>query len=246
MQPSSRRQAILCLAGLALLGLLCGVLFHFTASRSPLAVARDIPHTRVDGEVTEPKQARNPQNAETPVDVENVYQVSMAVQMFDPDENQEKKRRYLIRMGEKAFPAYEAILTDPKSPYDSVCGVLCILRYVKADRRCFIKYALARLTDEDFTVRHLALELLGKIGSSTEMPPVVALLSDEQEDIANCAARTLAALGGPNELVAMDVWLNGTSHRANPHLRSYVRECRDKLKKRLDEQSKDPTKDPSK
>jgi hypothetical protein len=149
----------------------------------------------------------------------------------------------LVEMGEKAFPIYEAILADPKADDGDVGRVLLVIGEVKADRRRFIKYAVSRLTDAKFGVRLNAVLLLKDIGTVAEASPVVALLSDERVEIVYAAAKTLTAIGGPNELVAMDVWFQGVSRRDDTDLRKRVQKCRDALKKRLDEaRAKDSTK----
>lgn len=181
------------------------------------------------------------QDSEPPVDVRNVDAVRLVFHVQDYDERQRRYFQYLIRMGEKVFPTYKAILSDPKSPFDEIAGVFHILRKVKADRRCFIDYAISRLADKKDAIRLSAVELLEQIGSPAEASPVVALLSDEDGSIPYSAAKTLAAIGGPNEVVAMDVWLRGVSHRERSRLREHVQKCRDDLQNRL-AAKKDPTK----
>lgn len=193
------------------------------------------------GEDSASNPRRNGDTAEPPLDVRNVREVRMALRVKEPDKTSEKYRQYLIHMGEKAFPAYEAILSDPKAYDVEVCGVFGIIYEVKGDCRRFIKYALARFMDSDYGVRRCAVWILGAIGSAAEASPVVALLSDEEKIVAYAAAKTLVAIGGPNEVVAMDVWLRGVSHRDDRELREHVQKCRDALKKRLSEK-KDPTK----
>jgi HEAT repeat protein len=144
-------------------------------------------------------------------------------------------------MGEKAFPDYEAILSDPTADSNEVGRALFILCNVNADRRRFVKHALSRLTDAKSGVRLNAAALLGQIGTATDSSPVVALLSDEYVPVVRSAARTLVAIGSQREVVAMDVWLRGVSHRNDPELRQYVKQCRDALKKRLDEAPKKAT-----
>lgn len=178
--------------------------------------------------------------APPPLDVQNVEEVRAVFHAHDYDERMEKRRQYLVRMGEKAFPAYEAILVDPKAQHNEVSGLFVILRDVKADRRRFRRHAISRLTDSNKGVRRCAVTLLGHIGGSTEASSIVALLSDEDRSIAYASAKALSAIGGPNEVVAMDVWLRGVSHRDDRQLREHVQKCRDELKKRLD--AKNPPK----
>lgn len=114
---------------------------------------------------------------------------------------------------------------------------------LKGDRRRFLKHAIARLADEQAMMRLNAVTLLSSIGSPAEASLMVASLSDEYKPVAYAAAKTLATIGGPNEMVAMDVWLRGVSHRDDRQLREHVQKCRDALKKRLDEaRAKDPSK----
>ena len=182
-----------------------------------------------------------PTDKESPFDVKDVRQVRNTLRVKDYDKTQEMQRRYLIRMGEKAFPAYEAILSDPKSESYEVEGVFGVLVNVDADRRHFIKYAISRFMDTDYGVRWAAVGLLERIGSPAEASPVVALLSDVHTEVVYAAAKTLAAVGGPNEVVAIDVWLRGVSYREDRQLREHVQKRRDELKKRLDKaRGKDP------
>lgn len=180
------------------------------------------------------KNVKPPLDVKDAEDVRSVLRVKCLVAGVK-DERLEKQREYLIRMGEKAFPAYEAILSDPKSESVEVCGVFGLIYHVKGDRRRFREYALARFTDSDYGVRRTAVWILGSIGSQAEASPVVALLSDDHTIVAYAAATTLAAIGGPNEVVAMDLWLRGVSYRDDAQLRQHVEKCRDDLKKRLDE-----------
>jgi hypothetical protein len=147
---------------------------------------------------------------------------------------------HLVRMGEKVFAAYEAILSDPKSTSDEIGRAFCVLSDIEADRRRFAKHAVMHLTDADFGSRLNAVNFLGKIGSAADASPVVALLSDRDISLVYAAARTLAAIGDPNEVVAMDVWLRGVCHR-DKDAQKAVQYHRDKLKKRLEE-DKDPKK----
>jgi HEAT repeats len=140
----------------------------------------------------------------------------------------------LEAMGATAFPAYAAILDDPKATSWQVAKIFSFVRIAKGDRRRFLGHAVRGLADEEHLVRLTAVQLLGEIGTPADMSPVVALLSDEKDWVALAAARALAAAGGPRELTAMDVWLRGVAHPADTDLRRRVRQCRDQLKQRLD------------
>ncbi len=181
---------------------------------------------------------------EPPLDVKDVQQVREAYRIgirFN-DKKTIKRYRYLLHMGEKVFPAYEAILSDPKATPDEIGMLFLLLGYVEADRRPFLKHALAKLADPDRAVRVNAVISIKEFGgTAAEASPVVALLSDGSKHAVYQAANTLVAIGGPNEVVAMDVWLRGISHRDEAELRQHVEKCRDELKKRLDD-AKDPKK----
>lgn len=177
--------------------------------------------------------SRNEQNEEPSLDA-LVGEVRQVCHVIDYDERQEQERQHLIRMGEKIFPAYEAILKDPKADAMEVSGVLSLIGHVNADRSRFLKYTLSRLTDPSSRVRMAAVILLRRIGSPTEASPVIALLSDRDISLVYAAAKTLAAIGGPNELGEMDEWLRSDSQRNDPELREHVQKCRDELKRRLD------------
>jgi hypothetical protein len=65
---------------------------------------------------------------------------------------------YLIGLGERAFPAYDVILADPKSKPDHVEAVCGILTEVEADRRRFVPLAVLRVTAPDALVCFEAIE----------------------------------------------------------------------------------------
>ncbi|MBA4066080.1 MAG: hypothetical protein C0501_20650 [Isosphaera sp.] len=140
----------------------------------------------------------------------------------------------LDRYGAAAFPAYEVILSDPKSTPREVAGVLAALARVKGPREPFLPHALRRLAHPDEYVRGAAAGFVIEIGTAAESPVLVALLSSEDEFISRRAARTLAQVGGPTEVDAMDAWLRtGSAHRDFPILRDRVRTYRDELDARV-------------
>lgn len=169
------------------------------------------------------------------VDVTNVRKVRAALHvgcLTDPRAGE--GLIFLARMGEKVFPAYEAILSDPKSK--EAGQVFSVLGDVETDRRRFAKYAILHLADVDFGDRLNAVIFLGHIGNAADASPIVALLSDKRGEMVGAAANTLSYIGGPNELVAMDVWLRGVGNcEHDAFSRDAVRYHRDMLKKRLEE-----------
>ena len=111
----------------------------------------------------------------------------------------------LIRSGEQMFPFYELILGSPFSNPNEIGGTLTLLTNVKKDRSRFTKYALHYLAYQRSWVRIRALHLLDQIGSERDASPIVALLSDETPDVVLAAATTLGTIGGPREVIAMDI-----------------------------------------
>lgn len=152
----------------------------------------------------------------------------------------------VIALGEKAFPAYERILADPKVGSFTVVRIFGILASVKmkGDRSQFLERAVAELASRDGLVRWSAVGLLAKIGSERDTPPIIALLSDEDFTTGIVAAAAVQAIGGPRDLVALDTWLRANSDkRYTPKyrkqyeiLREYVTKSRDELKQRLDKE----------
>lgn len=151
-------------------------------------------------------------------------------------------RQTLVGMGRRAFPVYEAILSDPKSDPYRVERTFAILREVDADRGQFLEYTVQRLADPNWDVRTNALFLLERIGGPRETPPIVAMLSDKKPGVARGAATVLLAIGDQRTAVAMDIWLNSDMRRDDPRgdewVRKHVAECRDKLKQRLEKAKK--------
>ena len=148
----------------------------------------------------------------------------------------------LERIGEKAFPALEAILANPKTESRPIGNTLVyLLLYAKGSRSQFIDPAIARLTDDDLRIRYAAVKLLGQIGSSRDIPPVIVLLSDPDRLMPIFAAETVAAIGDRRALDAFDVWLKSEAYRKHElgdELLLRVKLQRDSLQKRLDDQPK--------
>jgi HEAT repeat protein len=142
----------------------------------------------------------------------------------------------LLKLGESAFPAYEALLADPTEHPVRIVNIFVVLRDIKGDRSRFLEHAVRRLVDGDEGVRWHAVKLVAEIGSIAEASPLIALLSDKDITVRYAAAQTLVAIGGSREVIAMDAWLLGDSHRADFKYRQRVKECRDQLQKRLDDE----------
>lgn len=138
-----------------------------------------------------------------------------------------------------AFPLYARIMDDPKSEPRWVVAVLEILRDMPADRTQFRDRAVEKLAHPHSLVRLTAVELLGRVGTSRETVPVVALLADRKSWVAIAAAKTLFAIGDRRAVVAMNIWLNhgnlGENAASDEAVRKHVTKCRDELQAKLDE-----------
>lgn len=145
----------------------------------------------------------------------------------------------LRRMGDKIFPAFEAILSDPKSKPLHVRRAFGVLCGMQGNRDRFRELAVRRLSDADAWVRGSAAGLLGEIGGEWDTQPVLVLLSDQDNPVVYKAAEALARMGGRRTLAAMDVWLQTGNHRDDRDLRVHVQKCRDGLQKRLDKAARD-------
>lgn len=150
----------------------------------------------------------------------------------------DRHRATLIELGARLFPAYERILAQRNKYPREVIGILSVLPSVNADRSRFVDPAIELLAVPAPDLRMGALRLLAEIGRVSDAPPVVALLSDEDYSCAYNAAVTLAAIGGPRELAAFDVWFVTNPRRKNEELRQHVAKCRDELKLRLEKEKK--------
>lgn len=156
--------------------------------------------------------------------------------------NQEK----LLKMGTRAFPAFEKLLADPQLDPMHVVRIFNVVEQVDADRSRFLEPAVARLADPHLGPRSQALSLLRKIGSARDTPAVVALLWDERQEGTYAAAHTLAVLGDRRAVTSLDIWLARGNHREPNRrvLREGVAEFRAELVKRLEKEQKEKAKKP--
>jgi hypothetical protein len=139
----------------------------------------------------------------------------------------------LREMGEIAFPAYETILANPKSDPRIVRSAMEVLISMRVDRR-FVNLVVDRLADSSWVVRWKALVFLRVHGSEWDTAPVIALMSDKELDVRYEAATVLEKIGGKRDLIAMDAWLKtGSALRDEKEFLSHVKDCRNKLEKRL-------------
>jgi len=165
----------------------------------------------------------------------------------------------LMALGDGAFPAYEAIIADPKSAPVEVEQAFEMIGRVKTDRRRFVplvvkrlsaadglvlrpdidlrssdrETAAARLASAQTYVRTSAIWLLEVIGDERDAAVLVPLLSDDDRSLRRAAAEALAKIDGRRDLAAIDEWLKAGKHSDDEYTRPKVQECRDQLQKRL-------------
>ncbi len=142
----------------------------------------------------------------------------------------------LVKVGAAAFPAYEAIIADPRSGETEYGRIFWVLHDIPADRTRFIEPVIKSLTSRSEPLRRSAVRLLGKIGTEKEIAPIVALLSDEEISVVHEAAAALAAIGGERELVALEIWIRAAKAQKLDSLfiEGVSKPC-DALKKRLED-----------
>jgi|GEM_PF-2696803 len=143
------------------------------------------------------------------------------------------ERRELIALGTAAFPEYHRILDDPMRTPVERARILYVVSSVETDRSAFHRHAVEALDDERSVVRSGGMALLQKIGSTKDAALIIARLSDTDKSNVYFAAKTLAIIGGPKQVVAMDAWLAGPVHANDKQLRDQVKKSRDELAARL-------------
>lgn len=142
-------------------------------------------------------------------------------------------RPWLTLFGDNLFGVYESILKDSECDQISMSRIFVLVREAKGDRQRFVEYAVRGLSRDRLPTRLMAVKLLARIGGQGECPPVVALLADDDFGIVWAAADTLAAIGGPREINAIDVFLVVQKKRLAPDLRKHIEDCRDSMEKRI-------------
>jgi hypothetical protein len=187
------------------------------------------------------KAPSRPTNAEKEQDVHTVRNGLLAWQGAGPlcgndldehDRQLELSRQALCKeLGERrVLAACETVVARPESDGELRAAFLFLAR-MKGDRHRFVEPAVAALKHADAGVRIGAATLLGEIGSRNEAAALVAALSDGDATLP--AAEALAAVGGPNEVTAMDAWLAGPGRDRLDVYRDGVKEGRDALAARL-------------
>jgi HEAT repeats len=207
--------------------------------------------TSKQNDKTTDEDARDPRLT-TAADVQSIRETlqaarGMKCKTYAVEHRENLKRRL---EGKRLFSACEAIIEKPESDAE-VEFAFYLLCYKKGDRSRFVNPAVRALAHKAPGVRCTAAWLLGEIGSRNEAPALSALLSDGNLNTVTAAVEALVAIGGPNELVALDDWLRTTDRRRNPIVFEEIEQHRDELANRLAREAKgsatekprDPTKE---
>lgn len=158
---------------------------------------------------------------------------------FDPKAGEERAR--LLDMGEKLLPVIHELLSRGSLNPKERSAILSFAIEIPGDHTRLLRQVVHSLTYKDGVgrspdVRHSAAGFVKQIGTAAEASLMVALLSDHDTGIVLTASEALVHIGGPYEVAAMKIWLDGVSHRDHVYLRQRVRACRDALQKRLEAQ----------
>jgi HEAT repeat protein len=149
---------------------------------------------------------------------------------------------WLVRHGERLYPAYERVLADPRTGPLQAQNLIDILTGVGGDRTRFADPVAARLWFPRPEVRASAVMLLGEIGTDKQAAALVPLLGDATPHrvpyitIRSLAAEAMAKIGGRRELAALDqfVALSESYDKLAGPDRDAIVKARDALRKRLD------------
>src|SRR5262249_22128276 len=113
----------------------------------------------------------------------------------------------------RLIAAAEFMLANPENS-EEVADAFHILSRCQGDRKRFVEPALRAVSHEDPWVRRSAAYLLGEIGTRNEAPALTKLLADSNLNVASAAVNAIAAIGGPDALVALDAFHNGLDQDA--------------------------------
>jgi hypothetical protein len=139
----------------------------------------------------------------------------------------------IVALGERVYPAFEAILSDPAVTTSEALRVFEQLAYMAGDRSRFAPYVVRRLAAYRPRLSSL-IQLLGDIGSRRDTAPLVALLYDSNPIVVQDALEALGKLGGEREAAAIDIWLKAKAAnlRAGEEARAAIRKRVEEEKKR--------------
>ena len=151
--------------------------------------------------------------------------------MLDGDEY---KRDELIQGNKIYYSVFLDLLSADKTDPMIKGRIMNVLAECPGDKKQFLQPALRYLSDTEWVVRHQAVLLIPHVGDREHSAAVTALLFDPDHTIVFAAAKSLALIGGPPEVVAFDIWLAREGKVRHAVLRNHVAEQRDQLKARLD------------
>ncbi len=163
-----------------------------------------------------------------------------------------------LSWGSRAFPACEAMLTDPECDPLHAAGACDIICLVKGDRERFIPLLLRRLRDPDALlcvgvtnvwggkklnedgltlyrnmVRQAAIYALGEIGDERVTEFIFPFLSDPDGSTRREALEALPKIGGKRDLEALDALLGNAPPVRDPNYIKKLQRCREALDARL-------------
>jgi hypothetical protein len=156
----------------------------------------------------------------------------------------------------RLIAACQVLITKPESAAD-LANAFAILSNAKGDRRHFAVPAASAVGHPDWWVRVSAAQLHCDIGTRNEAPALVPLLYAKDTDqtypveiqqantaeMIGAAVKGLAAIGGPNELVALDAWLAKVDRDSIYLDFKDIEKLRDEFANRLAREAKTPAKE---
>lgn len=148
---------------------------------------------------------------------------------------------YGLLSAKRLIAAAEVMLANPECD-EEIEDAFSMISRAKGDRSRFIQPAVRALGHADLGVRLSAVGLLGEIGSRNEGPALVAMLSNELFCVAPAAVKSLAAIGGPNELIALDAWILRVGPDLSPGRLEVCKQQRDAFAARLVKEGQLPPK----
>lgn len=147
----------------------------------------------------------------------------------------------ITKFGPEVLPVLEKILLDDTTESDHICRVLGVIMELKSDRTRFSPAILAKMSDDNYVVRNMSVQLIGDTGDSRFAQQIVIMLSDSDFTVAVQASVALSKIGDINTVRAMDLWLKRTKFSDKPmsiSLKERVTKSRNELVERLKKELK--------
>jgi HEAT repeat protein len=163
------------------------------------------------------------------------FTTAQVVTMLSASTDTTWREKYkLVEAGRECFPIYDRLLADEKTSGLHRSRIYQVLDLIKDDRSRYVLPAKKDLVNLHSGVRSAAARLLGKIGTERDCSPLVALLFDDSDTVLVSAAESLAQIGGPDEVLAIDAFLRSAAVRGwHPEFLAHISKQRDELRARL-------------